>query len=55
VTVDGHERFGWVFLKRNTSPWPVAARMTLHTARRRARRSVREPAMGVAAPVGAGG
>ena len=55
VTVDGHERFGWVFLKRNTSPWPVAARMTLHTARRRARRSVREPAMGVAAPLGAGG
>ena len=35
VTVDGRAAFGWIFLKPNTSPWPVAARMTLHRARRR--------------------
>jgi hypothetical protein len=40
VTVDGHERFGWIFLRRNTSPWPVAARMTAHTAWRRAGRGL---------------
>ncbi|MGR7026610.1 hypothetical protein [Geodermatophilus sp. URMC 62] len=43
VTVDGQERDGWVFLKRNGSPWPVLVRMTLHRARRRAGRRIGGP------------
>jgi hypothetical protein len=52
VTVDGQDVFGWIFLKKNTSPWPVAARMTLHTARRRARRPARRVRAGAATAAG---
>jgi hypothetical protein len=43
VTVDGQQRDGWIFLKRNGSPWPVLVRMTLHRARRRAGRRIGDP------------
>jgi hypothetical protein len=43
VTVDGQECDGWIFLKRNGSPWPVLVRMTLHRARHRTGRRIGAP------------